>query len=204
MSGKNEIRKRMITLRNLMPTEEREAKSLVIQKKVTDLDEIQSAATLMVFLSFGSEVMTDGLICWCWGKGKQIVVPFCHPESRELTACRIDSFGELEKGHHGIRAPKESLLRPFAAEEIDVILVPAVAFDPRGYRVGYGGGYYDRFLPKAECAMKIGIAFTCQMVEEIAVESYDVTVDRIVTEEGMIIPSRPTTITDILPTEMMV
>jgi 5-formyltetrahydrofolate cyclo-ligase len=190
MNSKSEIRRRMIGLRNAMTREEIEAKSLAIQKRLTELEEILLASTLMTFLSFGSEVLTDGLIRWGWGEGKRIVVPFCRPESRELTACRIDDFDELEKGRYGIRAPKEGLLRPVERGEIDAILVPGVAFDQRGYRVGYGGGYYDRFLLGAPQAAKIGAAFACQIVAEIPADPYDVTVDRIVTEEGIIIPSK--------------
>ncbi len=189
MNGKSEIRKRMIALRNVIPREEIEEKSRAIQERVTGLEEIRKASTLMVYLSFGSEVRTDDLIRWCWGEGKRIVVPFCHVESRELTACRIDGFNELETGHYGIRAPKEGLLRPVDGGEIDAILVPAVAFDRRGYRIGYGGGYYDRFLPRAPQAAKIGVAFASQIIEEVPVDGHDLPVDMIVTEREMIVPA---------------
>lgn len=189
MNGKSEIRKRMIAQRNAIPRKEIEEKSRAIQKRVTALEEIRLAPTLMVYLSFGSEVLTDDLIRWCWGEGKRIVVPFCHVESRELTACRIDGFDELVTGHYGIRAPKEGLLRPVDGGEIEAILVPAVAFDRRGYRIGYGGGYYDRFLPKVPRALKIGVAFTSQIIEEIPVDGHDLPVDVIVTEREVIVPS---------------
>lgn len=187
MNGKSEIRKRMIAQRNAIPREEIEEKSRAIQKRVTALEEIRLAPTLMVYLSFGSEVLTDDLIRWCWGEGKRIVVPFCHVESRELTACRIDGFDELETGHYGIRAPKEGLLRPVDGGKIEVILVPAVAFDRRGYRIGYGGGYYDRFLPKVPRAARIGAVFACQIVPEVPIDRYDVQVERIVTEDELIV-----------------
>ncbi|MBA4423447.1 MAG: 5-formyltetrahydrofolate cyclo-ligase [Syntrophus sp. (in: bacteria)] len=188
MNGKGEIRKRMIAMRNAIPPEGIEEKSRVIQKQVMEREEIRLASTLMIFLSFGSEVRTDDLIRWCWGEGKRICVPFCRPESRELTACRIDGFDELETGHYGIRAPKEGLLRPVDGGKIGAILVPAVAFDRRGYRVGYGGGYYDRFLPSAPQAAKIGVAFSSQIVAEIPVDAYDLPVDVIVTESEVIVP----------------
>jgi 5-formyltetrahydrofolate cyclo-ligase len=143
----------------------------------------------MVYLSFGSEVDLDGLIRWGWRKGKRIVVPVCRPENRALTACRIDGFDELETGHYGIRAPKEGLLRPVEGGKIDVILVPALAFDRRGYRIGYGGGYYDRFLPQALRAVKIGLAFASQIIAKIPVDGHDLPVDMVVTEKGVILPS---------------
>jgi len=186
MVSKGEIRKRILRLRNAMPREEIEAASMEIVKKLTEMEEIQRASTLMVFLSFGSEVRTDDLIRWGWGEGKRIVVPLCCPETSELMPCRIDGFDELETGHYGIREPKASRLQPVPQREIDAVLIPAVAFDRRGCRVGYGGGYYDRFLPEVPRAAKIGAAFACQIVAEIPAASYDVTVDRIVTEKGII------------------
>ncbi len=189
MNSKTEIRKRLLGLRNSLSTEQITAGSGEIVTRLMWIEEIRKAATLMVYLSFGSEVDLDGLIRWCWGEGKRIVVPFCRPESRELTACRIDGFNELETGHYGIRAPKEGLIRPVDGGEIEVILVPAVAFDRRGYRIGYGGGYYDRFLPQAPQAVKIGVAFASQIIEEIPVDGHDLPVDMIVTEREVIVPS---------------
>lgn len=153
------------------------------------IEEIRKASTLMVYLNFGSEVLTDDLIRWGWAEGKRIVVPLCHPESREMMPCRIDGFDELETGNYGIREPKADRLRVVPPEEIDAVLVPAVAFDRRGYRVGYGGGYYDRFLPKAPQAARIGAVFACQIVPEVPTDRYDVHVERIVTEEEIIIPA---------------
>ncbi|MBM4313880.1 MAG: 5-formyltetrahydrofolate cyclo-ligase [Deltaproteobacteria bacterium] len=187
MNSKSEIRKRLLGLRNSLSNEEITAGSGEIVTGLKRMKEIRSASTLMVYLGFGSEVMTDDLIRWGWGEGKRIVVPFCHPEGREMTACRIDGFDELVEGRYGIRAPAAGRLRPVANGEIDAVIVPAVAFNRRGYRVGYGGGYYDRFLPAAPQAAKIGAAFACQIVEEIPVGPYDVKMDYIVTEKGILI-----------------
>jgi 5-formyltetrahydrofolate cyclo-ligase len=189
MYSKAEIRKRILQTRNAMTREEIAAGSLAIVKRLVDLEEIRRASTLMVYLAFGSEVFTDGLILWGWGEGKRVAVPLCRPESRELTACRIDGFDELTSGHYGIREPKKGFLRPVPRGEIEAVVVPAVAFDRRGYRVGYGGGYYDRFLPEAPQAARIGAAFALQIVAEIPADPYDVTVDRIVTESEIIVPA---------------
>jgi len=189
MCDKAEIRKSMLQARNAMTREEIAAGSLAIVKRLVDLEEIRRASTLMVYLAFGSEVITDGLILWGWGEGKRVVVPRCHPGSREMTACRIDGFDELEKGHYGIREPKAGHVRPVPRGEIEAVVVPAVAFDRRGCRVGYGGGYYDRFLPEEPQAARIGAAFARQIVMAIPADSHDVTVGIIVTEAEVIIPS---------------
>ena len=120
-----------------------------IVARLIRIEEIRNASTLMLYLNFRSEVVTDGLIRWGWEEGKRIAVPLCRPEGRLLTPCLIEGFDELETGSYGIREPRADRLRVVPHEEIDAVLVPAVAFDRKGYRVGYGGGYYDRFLPKS-------------------------------------------------------
>ena len=189
MTNKNEIRKRVMTLRSALSLEGIAAKSSEIVRRLTELPEIRGASTLMVFLNFGSEVVTDGLIEWSWNARKRIIVPFCHPQSKEMTPCLLGSFDELEVGHYGIREPRADHLRVVPPGEIDAVLVPAVAFDRRGYRVGYGGGYYDRFLPKVPRAARIGVVFACQIVPGVPIDRYDVQVERIMTEEGIIIPA---------------
>jgi 5-formyltetrahydrofolate cyclo-ligase len=191
MTDKKEIRKRILQLRNAMTPEAIATKSDEIVRRLTDLPEIRDASSLMVFLSLGSEVRTDGIIRWGWENGKRIVVPRCRPEERRLTPCLLSEFSELETGHYGIREPKAALVRAVPAGEIDVVLVPAVAFDRRGCRVGYGGGYYDRFLPEISKGVGIGVAFCCQIVTEIPADPHDLPVERIVTEEEIICPSFP-------------
>ena len=188
MGSKGEIRKRIVGRRDSLTREEIEAGSRAIFERLAGLEAILRASTLMVYLSFGSEVRTDELIRWGWGEGKTIAVPLCRPGKREIIPCRIDGFDQLETGHYGILEPKAALCRPVGKGTIGVVVVPAVAFDKMGRRVGYGGGYYDRFLPEVPQAAKVGTAFACQIVPEVPSEAYDVPVDCIVTEEGTIVP----------------
>jgi len=185
MSDKGEIRKRILAIRNALRPEALAQKSGAIVERLTDLPEVGIAATLMVYLGFGSEVQTDGLIRWGWAEGKRIAVPLCVAD-RCLTPCRIEGFEELEKGYYGIREPAAACRRPEDLDRIDAVFVPAVAFDRFGYRVGYGGGYYDRFLPRAPRAARIGLAFSGQIVDALPAEAHDVPVDLIVTEAGII------------------
>jgi 5-formyltetrahydrofolate cyclo-ligase len=189
MTDKGEIRKRILRVRNAMTREEIAAGSCAIVKRLITLEQIQRASTLMVYLGFGSEALVDDLIRWGWGAGKRIAVPLCSPVGRRLVACRIDGFDELETGHYGIREPKADRLRPVPQGEIDAVVVPAVAFDRRGHRIGYGGGYYDRFLPAMPRVPRIGAAFARQIVAEIPAAPHDATVDRIVTEQEIIVPA---------------
>jgi len=189
IADKKELRKRTLKIRNAMPPGERAANSATIISMLAELDEIRRAATIMVFLNFGSEVQTDGLISWGWEMGKRIVAPLCRPEDRAMAPCVINDFSDLETGHYGIREPRaaEATVVPYG--EIDVVLIPAVAFDRQGRRVGYGGGYYDRFLPLVPRAARIGVVFSCQIVPEVHADLYDISAQMIVTEAGIIVPA---------------
>ncbi|MHB8828879.1 MAG: 5-formyltetrahydrofolate cyclo-ligase [Syntrophales bacterium] len=189
IADKKELRKRILKIRNAMPSEERAAKSATIISMLTELDDIRRAATIMVFLNFGSEVQTDGLISWGWEMGKRIVAPLCCPEDRTMAPCVINDFSDLETGHYGIREPIAAEVTVAPYEEIDVVLIPAVAFDRQGRRVGYGGGYYDRFLPLVSRAARIGVVFSCQIVPEVHADLHDISAQMIVTEAGIIVPA---------------
>lgn len=185
---KEALRRRVLVIRDGLSAGAVAAMSGEIVRRLTALSEIRAAATLMVYLGFGSEVMTEGLIRWAWSAGKRVVVPLCAP-GRCLIPCRIEGFEEVEAGHYGIREPKAVCRRPVEPGGIDAVVVPAVAFDRRGGRVGYGGGYYDRFLPRAPQAARIGAAFAVQIVAAVPAGGLDVPMDMVVTEEGTI-PSR--------------
>lgn len=189
MNDKGDIRIRILRARNAMTREEIGSGSAAIVKRLTELDQIRRASTVMAYLGFGSEALIDDLILWGWKTGKRIAVPLCRPASRELVVCRVDGFDELECGHYGIREPRGDLVRPVPQDEIDAVVVPAVAFDRKGHRLGYGGGYYDRFLPGTPRAMRIGAAFTGQIVAEIPADPHDVPMDSIVTEREIIVPA---------------
>ena len=188
MADKRDIRKELLAARNSMTEEEVAAGSRAVVRRLIRLDAIRGASTVMVYLAFGSEVVADDLIRWGWSEGKRIAVPRCDPADRELIACRIEGFDELERGHYGIREPKGDRLRPVPPDQIDAVVVPAVAFDRQGNRLGYGGGYYDRFLPAALRAARVGAAFACQIAAEIPVGRHDIPMDCIVTDREVIIP----------------
>jgi 5-formyltetrahydrofolate cyclo-ligase len=188
INDKKEIRKRILKIRNAMPPEEIAEKSSRIVERLTKLHDIHGASTIMVFLNFGSEVETDGFISWGWEMQKRIIVPLCRPTEREMMPCILADFSDLEKGSYGIREPKSESAVVVPLEEIDAVLIPAVAFDRHGRRVGYGGGYYDRFLPRVPRAARIGVVFACQIVPEVRSDEHDIPAQRIVTERGIIVP----------------
>ena len=180
---KKKIRKGVLAIRDALPRQLREAMSITIGKNFAALDEVVKSSAIMIFLSFGSEVRTDYIVEWLWQQKKKALAPLCRPGTREMAVYAINTFADVAPGYFGIREPKRDVLKPFTKKEIDLVAVPAVAFDGRGHRVGYGGGYYDRFLADMDVP-KIGLAFSCQLVPEVPSDSFDQPVQGIVTEKG--------------------
>lgn len=145
-----------------------------------------NAKTIMCFISFSDEVDTHDFIKRALKDGKEIVVPITFSKSHELKPSRIESFNELEPGFYNILTPKKEFERFIDPNEIDLIITPGVAFKKDGYRVGYGGGYYDRFLSKIPNTQTIAIAFSLQIVDELPIDNYDIPVDYIYTEKNII------------------
>ena len=135
----------------------------------------------MFFVSFNSEVDTHDMIRNAL-KNKTIIIP--KVAHHEIEPSFIIDFDNLIPGKFGILEPIETM--KIAYKNIDLILVPGIAFDKEGHRIGYGFGYYDKFLKKVPKAIKIGLAFDFQIVDKIPREMHDVPVDLIVTEERVV------------------
>ena len=146
----------------------------------------KDAKTIMTFISFGDEVNTHDFIKKSIKDHKRIVVPITFPKTKEVKPSEILDFDELEIGFYNILTPKEEFIRFINPEDIDLAMVPGVAFDRHGYRVGYGGGYYDRFLSKYSDIIKVGIAFDLQLIHSVPKEEFDIPVDTIITEKEII------------------
>jgi 5-formyltetrahydrofolate cyclo-ligase len=182
---KKKIRNNMLEKRNTLTSEQIESMSKQICETFVSSHEFKIAETIMIYLSFGSEVKTNYIIEYAWQCKKRIVVPSTNPTTRKLIISSIDNYNDLEPGYMGIREPKKHLRRDISKEEINIVVVPAVAFDRKGYRLGYGGGYYDRFL-FGMTAYKTGLAFSCQIVNEVPTDWYDLPVDGIITDKEFI------------------
>jgi 5-formyltetrahydrofolate cyclo-ligase len=159
-----------------------------IAQKLSLLQTVIEAENIMCFVSFGSEVDTHGLIKKWILQGKNVSVPCLEKisaGSKVMHAVQIKSFSDLKnKGSYGILEPDlkvDSIVEP---DSLDVIIVPGSIFDINRNRMGYGGGFYDRFLKlTAEKCKKIGVCYDFQVLEHIPHEDYDIPVDSIVTEK---------------------
>ena len=185
---RKEIRRRMRQLRDSLDMRDIHSKSSAIEAKLWQLIEKRRFGSIMFYIAFGSEVRTQSCIAQAIDSGKTNIVPVCSVDGRrELIPSRLfDLQSEVEEGSFGIPEPKPEFQRPFPPEKIDLVLVPGLAFDERGYRIGYGGGYYDRFLIRCPHALFTGLAYEMQIVESTFPSIRDVPVNKIITEDRVI------------------
>ncbi|WP_370295415.1 5-formyltetrahydrofolate cyclo-ligase [Rossellomorea marisflavi] len=140
---------------------------------------------IAVTVSKPPEIDTWGIVKRGWEEGKIMVVPRCLPKTRGMDFYALNDFGELEQVYYGLYEPRTKEAEPIALGEIDLMIVPGLAFTTDGYRLGFGGGYYDRILTGYK-GTTISLAADEQLVAEVPVESFDLPVQKIVTESGII------------------
>ncbi len=181
---KRRLRRSVIARRDALPAPERRAASLAIADAVMSLEEMREASTVHLFASFGSEVDTTPIIERLLSSGRRPVLPVVVSERWTMEHAAIASLADLEPGFKGIREPCPSCPR-VGPEAVDLVIVPGVAFGRCCGRMGYGGGFYDRFL--AACpAPRIAIAFSVQIVDDVPCDEHDLPVHAIVTEREII------------------
>ncbi len=185
---KSALRKKIIQERDRFSREEIFEKSARIAKNLYALSVYREANAVMFFISFGSEVDTRLMVEDTIQRGKLALAPKAVPETRELIPSRIiDWMRDLEPGAYSIPEPGPGTLRPKDPEIIDLLIVPGVGFDPDGGRLGYGGGYYDRFFERLKPGVPlVALAFEMQIIPHIPLDKWDRRVDMIITEQRVI------------------
>jgi 5-formyltetrahydrofolate cyclo-ligase len=176
--AKRRVRREVLAIRDAVPEQERAAMGEAIGDRFAELAEVAPGASILVFWSFGSEVPTGPLIDRLVRRGVDVALP--RIVDRNLEAVRFRPGDPTRRTGFGAEEPTGGVT--IAPRALDVIAVPGVAFDRRGRRVGYGGGFYDRLLPATE-AIPIAIAFSVQVVDgDLPAGGSDVPVAAIVTE----------------------
>jgi 5-formyltetrahydrofolate cyclo-ligase len=145
---------------------------------------IDGESPVMVYASKPGEVDTHGLIAGLLARGTEVVVPIIEQETRTLRLSYLRDPEVLRPSTFSVPEPIGCEI-PVRPSTIDLVVVPMIAFDRRGFRLGYGAGYYDRFLSAHPRMTKIGVAFSCLEVEAVPADENDVPMDIIVTEEGV-------------------
>lgn len=177
------IRKKMRGVRGALPESARAARSVKLTERVLALGALDEASTVLAFASLAHEVVTAPLVDALRNAGKRIALPRVAED--DLALYEVSSETALREGAFSVPEPPADA--PLVApESIDFALVPALAVDVRGFRIGYGGGYYDRLLPKLSRATTCAVAFDFQLVAEVPELSFDVAVDWVVTDSRTI------------------
>ena len=151
------------------------AEAAHLLERFAQLPEVLAADTVMVFCGVGREPDTAPLIRTLLERGQKVALPVCLP-GRRLEARVISDESQLAPGKFGIPEPTT----PAYDGEIDLVIVPAVAFDAKGRRLGRGGGYYDRFIKKQTHAVLVGVGYDFQLVDEVPAARHDQRVHRII------------------------
>ena len=183
---KTAIRKQAHENRRAQP--EKDSVSEKIVNRFIDLPEYQLAKTIMFYVDVRDEVRTRQALPAAVASGKRIIVPYC--VDGELELFWLENMEELELGMYRILEPKNELRtlesKRLQPTDLDLVMVPGVAFDRTGGRTGHGKGYYDKLLQHARLdAPLIALAFECQMFEKIPAENHDIYMDKIVTEDAV-------------------
>jgi 5-formyltetrahydrofolate cyclo-ligase len=181
--NKQIIRDEILKLLRKQREESRQKKSSQIKKKLFSQPLFLQADTIMFYISKREEVDTTGMIEEALKKGKKVVVTMILAnEKKRIPTQLIDPKKQLEKGPYGIYQPKKQFMRKIMLKTIDLIIVPGVAFDRRGNRLGRGGGYFDRFLAKLKKRNVpiIGLAFKFQILNKLPVFSHDIPVNKLI------------------------
>lgn len=186
--SKETVRKETLEKRKNMTCEDLIEKSSSVLEKLLSSDFYKNSNTIMAYIDFRNEVKTEKIIKTAIADGKRVVVPISIVETRQLVLSEIINYDEeLQAGAYGIFEPKAEYIREIDPSLVDMVLIPGVAFDERGFRVGYGAGYYDRFLEKVRSDVpKIALSFELQMVDYAFEDSHDIAVDLIITEDRII------------------
>jgi len=182
VESKDEIRKRLLRIRRSLSRDEILEMSREIKERLFDLPEYRSCKVVMFYIAHDNEVETREMIIESL-HSKKVLIPCTSLERNMIYPVEIENLDDLERGAFGILEPRN---KKIYRGDIDVIIVPGIAFDSRGYRIGYGKGFYDRFLIGTN-ALKIGIAYDFQIVNRIPEDENDVPVDMIVSEKRVLL-----------------
>jgi 5-formyltetrahydrofolate cyclo-ligase len=181
MVSKEKIRSKILLKRKLLSTSDIFSLSSKIKENFLSLKEMSSSKSINCYVSKDSEVYTHDLIKQLINLNKIVSVPYLIDDN--IAISEIRDFGNLEKGKFNILEPKViACLNP---SDLNIILVPGIAFDRNKNRIGYGRGYYDKFLKKTK-GLKIGLGYSFQIVRKILPEQYDIKLDILITDKEII------------------
>jgi 5-formyltetrahydrofolate cyclo-ligase len=168
--------------RNLIPVEKRRLKDALIFDKILNHPMYAACNKLLCYINMGSEVETTKLINHALSMGKIVAVPFARPKTRNMYFIKIAGFDNLVKSRYGALEPAYNTDNIITPDRDTLIIVPGLAFDSSGYRLGYGGGYYDTYAENNPEGLRVGLAYSEMVVKRVPIEVHDRHVDVLITD----------------------
>lgn len=183
---KRKIRREIKAKRDSLHHNDRKERSRLIEETLFSLDHFKEAKTILFYAATKSEVATEGMIRHGIKVGKRVILPVTRGDS--LILSKIEDYDlELAPGAFGILEPKPEYLRLVEPAEIDLAIIPGIAFDEEGGRIGHGGGHYDRLLARMrEETHLIALAYEDQVVKRLPQEDHDIPIEKIITEARLL------------------
>ena len=188
---KSALRARFKQVRRELGEEGRAGADAGIEANLLAMPDFVRAEVLLAYLDFGPEVRTRGIIQAAWDSGKVVALPRCVPGTHEMRWYRVTSFEALEKSRLGMDepVPDEANEQLLGTGDRMLAIVPGLTFDAAGFRLGYGGGFYDTFLAKFD-GVSVGLCRKAAWCEDLraegVIDAHDLAVDAVVTEEGVV------------------
>lgn len=187
---KKQIRREKLKIRREMTIEEKSNYDKIIKDKFFESSFYKESENIFIYISYDSEINTKDIIMRAIKEGKKIYVPRTEFSTKLMNAVRIENFDNLVESRYGILEPKKD--EPFIdPNDLDLIVVPGVAFDKNGGRVGYGAGYYDRYFKRINNEnkskiIKLVLAYDFQLIDKVPTDEEDVLIDAVMTEKQFI------------------
>ncbi|WP_408006771.1 5-formyltetrahydrofolate cyclo-ligase [Pseudalkalibacillus sp. A8] len=179
ITEKNELRKSTQRKLSGLSKSVKEINEEKIREQLFQLDVWKKATTIGITVSRGNEINTYPIIQEAWEQRKTVVVPKCNSHDHSMDFRKLTSFDQLEIVFFGLKEPIVSKTEIVDPVEIDLLIVPGLLYDPNGYRIGFGGGYFDRYLKRYN-GPTISLLHTVQLTERVPTESFDQPVDLLV------------------------
>ena len=174
--NKQELRKAIRARKRAMTEEEIERRSRSLCQKFLESDAYRACRTLYGYLPYNQEVRTLPILAQALADGKQVAVPKVYGDDMKFIV--LTDLSQVSKGYAGIPEPIADA--PVAEDETALVLMPGLAFDPQGHRIGYGGGFYDKFLSREGKHPTLALCYEFQMVEHLETEEFDIPVDTVI------------------------
>jgi 5-formyltetrahydrofolate cyclo-ligase len=183
-STKAGLRKEFLKKRDALDAAERARGSALVRQRIFQHPKWKACSTILCYVSFSSEVETHTLIQEALRVKKRVVVPLHDPATKDTPLSELRRFADLGPSHRGVLQIQPEFRRLVNPAAIDLALLPGIAFDRRGGRLGFGGGYFDRLLLKMPKAFRLGLAFSAQVSAiPLPLESHDVRMHAVITEK---------------------